>query len=410
MKALYMSRPKSSSTKLRSDFLNLQGAEVDGSLVKLSRSSPQQGRKRWAKFPKQFWTSTYTSIFFFSIFFFPLFADVGEIEMGSPSFIQPVADKEPRLIINNRPLAKINGKVISLYDVVKKMDLFLYDYYPNKTFSAVERYQYYMGRWEAILDEMVADELILMDAEQKEIKVTDGEVREELEERFGPTIMSNLDTVNFQYEEAREMIRNGIIVGRLIGMKVHSKAFQTTTPQTIKVAYEEYLENNPPEDEWKYQVLSIRGKDEKVCASLAEKAYAALHNEGKPFEKVAEILEEEEVTITLSDDYSGPTQKISSAHLKVLQELKEGTYSAPVPQVSRFDNSTVHRIFYLKEQIKNLPETFDKMHDKLKNELLFKVADKEKEVYIHTLKKRFGYDTHSPKFELPEDYRPFALL
>lgn len=354
----------------------------------------------------------YASIFFFSTLFLPLLAEVGEIEMETPSFIESstAANKEPRLIINNRPLAKVNGKVISLYDVVKKMDLFLYDYYPNQTFPTTDRYQYYMSRWQPTLEEMIADELVLMDAEQKEIKVSDGEVREELEKRFGPNIMSNIDKVNFQYEEAREMIRNGIIVGQLIGMKVHSKAFQTATPQAIKVAYEEYVQEHPPEDEWTYQVLSIRGKDKEVCASLAQKAYAFLHNEGKSLEDVASTLEEEGVTIALSDDYSGPTQKISSAHLQAIQELDKGTYSAPVSQVSRSDNSMVQRIFFLKDQVKNLPETFDKMHDKLKNELLFKIADKEKEVYIHTLKKRFGYDVHSPNFELPENYRPFALL
>ena len=50
------------------------------------------------------------------------------------------------------------------------------------------------------------------------------------------------------------------------------------------------------------------------------------------------------------------------------------------------------------------------MHDKLKNELLFETSDKEKASYIKALKVRFGYDTHDPKFELPEDYRPFVII
>ncbi len=352
----------------------------------------------------------YRLIFFFTAAAFSLgFADY---EMEQPSFINPSQGlpNQPGLMINNRPLAKINGKVISLYDVVKKMDLFLFEYYPDLNPSPMEKYQFYMSRWEPTLDDMIHDELILLDAQQKEIKISDGEVREELEERFGPNIMSNLHKVNYDYEEARDMIRQELTVQQLVGMKVHSKAFQTTTPQAIKMAYEKYLEKNPPEEEWKYQVLSIRGKDEKQCEGVAEKAHNLLEKEGQPIEKLPSMLEEKGVAVSLSDDYSGGSQKLSKMHFDVIKALSPDSYSSPVSQVSRYDNSTVMRIFYLKDTIENLPETFEQMHDKLKNELLYETSDKEKAVYIQSLKKRFGYENHNPKFELPEDYQPFAIL
>ncbi len=348
-------------------------------------------------------------IFFFTAFFLPLCA---EVAIDAPSFIDQTstASREPRLMINNRPLAKINGKVISLYDVVKRMDLFLYDYYPDYTSSATEKYQFYMSRWQATLDDMVADELVLLDAEQKEIKISDGEVREDLEDRFGPNIMSNLDKVNLQYEEARDIIRNELTTQQLIGMKVHAKAFQIITPQVIKAAYNDYLENSPPEDEWKYQVLSIRGNDKELCETIAEKAYTLLKDHARSLETVVEKLDEEGISVSVSDDYSGTTPKISKLHLDIIKSLTPDTYSLPVSQVSRFDNSSVVRIFHLKDMVKNLPKAFDEMHDKLKNELLFKTSDKEKASYIKALKVRFGYDKHDTKFELPEDYHPFVII
>ena len=206
------------------------------------------------------------------------------------------------------------------------------------------------------------------------------------------------------------MIRQELTVQQLVGMKIHSKAFQTTTPQAIKMAYEKYLEKNPPEEEWKYQVLSIRGKDEKQCEGVAEKAHNLLEKEGQPIEKLPSMLEEKGVVVSLSDDYSGGSQKLSKMHFDVIKALSPDSYSSPVSQVSRYDNSTVMRIFYLKDIIENLPETFEQMHDKLKNELLYETSDKEKAVYIQSLKKRFGYENHNPKFELPEDYQPFAIL
>ncbi|MCB1109481.1 MAG: hypothetical protein KDK64_00725 [Chlamydiia bacterium] len=351
----------------------------------------------------------YALIFFFTTFLFPLAA---EMEIETPSFIDSphVPNREPRLMINNRPLAKVNGKVISLYDVVKKMDLFLYDYYPDYTPSTPERYQFYMARWQPTLDDMIADELILLDAEQKEIKISDGEVREELEERFGPNIMSNLDKVNLQYEEARDIIRNELRVQQLIGMKVHAKAFQVTTPQVIKAAYDDYLKKNPAEDEWTYRVLSIRGKDKELCESLAAKASALLEDPNHSLESVAESIDLDGISVSVSDEYQGSSSKISKLHFDVIQALSPEMYSTPVTQVSRFDNSNVVRIFHLKDLIHHLPNTFEEMHDKLKNELLFETSDKEKSAYIKTLKVRFGYDKDDPKYELPEDYHPFVII
>ena len=196
----------------------------------------------------------------------------------------------------------------------------------------------------------------------------------------------------------------------LIGISTLQGAQENQLSCLANPAYEKYLEKNPPEEEWKYQVLSIRGKDESQCEGVAEKAYNLLQKEGQPIEKLPSMIEEDGVAIILSDDYYGGTQKLSKMHFDVITALSPQSYSPPVSQVSRYDSSTVMRIFYLKDIIKTLPEAFEQMHDKLKNELLYETSDKEKAAYIQSLKKRFGYQNHNPKFELPEDYQPFAIL
>src|SRR3990167_2592182 len=167
--------------------------------------------------------------------------------------------KEPDLIINNRPVAKINGKVISLMDVVKKMDLILQEYGKEYLESNVARYQFYSKQLEPTLDDMISSELMLLDAEQKKITVTDGQVREELESRFGPNMIENLEMVHMTHDEAYEMIRSELIVNQLMGVKVHSKTVLSVTPHDIKDAYTTYLAENSPKETWKYQVLSLRG-------------------------------------------------------------------------------------------------------------------------------------------------------
>lgn len=342
------------------------------------------------------------------LLFSPLLAE----ELAPPlPLSQRQAMSEPHLVINNRPLAKVNGRVISLYDVVKKMDLFLFDYYRDHQLSAPERYYFYMGRWQETLEEMVADELTLLDAAQREITIPDGEVREEMEKRFGPHTMTNLARVGLLYEEARTWVRNELIVSQMIGMRVHSKAFQHTTPQTIKEAYQAYATNNPPEDLWTYRVLSLRGNNEKQCAEVAKKAYELLHEKGKSLQEAAAEVEEEGVAIQLSDDYKGSTKTLSKEHFQALEKLETRSYSAPLQQTSRSDKSaTIFRIFYVEEHDKRLPTPFEAMHDELKQQLLIKRVEQEKKEYINRLKKQFGYDKHPAIFPLSEDYRPFALF
>ena len=317
---------------------------------------------------------------------------------------------KPKITIQNRPLAKVNGKVISLYDVVKKMDLYLFDYYPTYTPSEKELFQFYSSRWQTTLDDMIGEELILLDAAVKEIVISDGAIREELERRFGPHLISNLDKVNLQYEEARELVRNDLMIQQLIGMKVHSKILQMITPQVIKQAYESYLKAHPADDEYCYRVLSISGEDREKCMQVAEVACETLKKSHEPLESSIGELESEGVSLTLSDRFKGPSTKISESHLEVIRTLSSHEYSAPITQISRFDQRPIVRIFHLEEVNRQQPKSFEEMHDTLKNELLFKASDQEKAAYIKALKVRFGYDKEDPKYQLPEDYHPFALI
>lgn len=318
---------------------------------------------------------------------------------------------QPRLTLNNCPLAKINGKVISLIDVVKKMDLFLYEYNPNMEISPIEKIQYYRSRWNDTLEEMICQELVKLDAEQKELEVSDGEVREELEGRFGPNIMTNLETIGLQYEEARELIRSEIIIRQMMWYKVHSKVLQLVTPQMIKEAYQTYLEKNPPVKNWTYRVFSIRGSNQAVCQDIAKQAHTLLTNKKHSLDEMTEELKEKypDLTITLSKPLSGETPSLSKQHYAVIKDLSTHSYSQPVSQISRFDKSHVSRIFYLDSLKESLPSDFDSMHEPLKNQLLNQLGDQEQQAYYEQLKKRYGFDQVSPRIPLPEDYQPFLI-
>ena len=320
-------------------------------------------------------------------------------------------EKKTCLIINNRPLAKVNGKIFSLLDIVKHMDLALYEYDPSLNPSPIELYHYYTSRWEITLEEMIANQLILLDAKTHDIEVSEGEIRQELEKRFGPNIIGNLNKMHLSYEEARDMIRTELIIAQLVGFKVHAKALQTITPEVIKKAYATYLEKNPPEHLFTYRVISIRGKDKQACTLIAQAIHTILKQTSDALDHVIQQAQEkhQDCTIALSNEFIKSEKEMSKDYIEALAKLDPSSYSQPISQVSRFDGSTVMRIFYLKSHTKKDPDPLETLHDSLKNDLLNECVQKEKKNYVDNLKKRFGYDQVDVTFPLPDYYTPFSL-
>ena len=86
-------------------------------------------------------------------------------------------EKQSEILVNNRILASVNGKNISVVDVMKKMDVYIARAYPEYADSNVHRHQFFIQNWRQTLDQLIDNELIMADAEKLEIKITDAEIR-----------------------------------------------------------------------------------------------------------------------------------------------------------------------------------------------------------------------------------------
>lgn len=327
------------------------------------------------------------------------------------SSLQLKAEESP-ISINNRILARVNGKTISVMDVMKKMDVYISRAYPELEDNITARFQFFSTNWKQVLTQMVDNELILADAEKMELKVADAEVRETLHERFGPNIMSTLDKLNISFEEAWQMIYSEMAVQRMSWYRVNSKAMALIGPNDIKAAYLNYLKENPPSETWQYRVLSIRAEAEEIGKNVAEKAHTLLSTHNVDVEKIAEKMNEEQldssVKINLSEEYKVENKDLAHSHREILESLTPGTCSLPISQVSRYSHAIVHRIFFLKEHTKSRPPTFDAMMDKLHDNLVQKEIDKELPEYLGKLRKKFNFDEKILD-ELPSDFQPFKL-
>lgn len=321
--------------------------------------------------------------------------------------------RQPQIVVQNRILATVNGKTISVMDVMKKMDLFLARSYPEYSKSNVHRHQFFTQNWRRTLNQIIDNELIVADATKLEMKIEDAEIREIIHERFGPNVIARLDELGVSFDEAWALIHAEIATQRMTWYRVHSKAMHRVGPQSIKIAFREHISRNPPKEEWKYQVLSIRAKTEQLGSIYAQKAFALIKNEPLPFEELAKILTEKndsnpEITVTVSDEYCVEGKDLSESHKAIICNLTPGTYSEPTPQVSR-DKSIVHRIFFLKEHLVSALPKFDSLVENLQDELIQKEVEQEFPLYISKLRKQFNFDEKTLD-SIPADFQPFSIL
>lgn len=321
--------------------------------------------------------------------------------------MSPGAFSDQKIAVQNSILAKVNGKTISVLDVKKKLDLTFHQAFPQFADDIRARIQFYDASWRNVLMDMIDHELIIADALDKEIKLTDGEVREEIENRFGPSVMQTLDKIGLTYDEAWKMLKNEMIVQRMTWWFIQMKARSSVSPQDVRQAYRLYLQENPAYTEWKYRVVSIRV--DTPDDALSEQVHQLLHASGKAPEQLSEELKKLEapgIAIAISKEFSAKDKELSELHRASLSSLTAGHYSKPSFQASRIDKKTVYRIFYLIDKMDYPAPAFEAISQQLQDNLIQKAAGDESQYYITKLRKHYGYDAAAV---LPEELHPFSV-
>jgi hypothetical protein len=317
----------------------------------------------------------------------------------------PLPDNK-KIGVQNGILAKVNDTAFSVIDVKKKLDLLFYQNYSHLSHSNEARFQFYESGWRPALMQMIDNELILADAATREVKLSDGEVREEMENRFGPNVLATLEQIHISYDEAWKMVKNDLIVQRMNWWFIQSKAIQNVTPQDIRQSYQTYLEKNPSYEEFKYQVISIRSENP---TPMAEKIYAFLATKQESPESLMEEIKKLDPSVQISSEYTVKDKELSESYKTTLSSLSPKSYAPPTFQVSRADKQTVARIFYLNEKKEYLAPSFSELSHKLKNDLIQQSISKESVVYLEKLRKQYGFDIEHLKESFPADMHPFSI-
>jgi hypothetical protein len=324
--------------------------------------------------------------------------------------------QDPEIVVNNRIIAKVNGKPISVIDLMKKMDILFYRQYPQYASSTAARYQFYQANWSYVLSEMIDKELVLGDAEEAKLNVSAGDVRQEVEAVFGPNLIQNLDQAGLTLAEASKMILDDIMIRRMMYIRVQAKAINQVTPQMIRKYYDEVAKDNIRDNEWVYTVISMRHREPAKAAEMADRVHAMLAAEQVPLAELEERVDKENsapkskrASLAISEEFRIKEKELSDGFKVVLTQLNPGSYSAPIAQKSRADNSTIYRIFYLKEMVPGGVVAFSELESKIRERLIEEAMAKESEVYIKRLRKHFDVREEELKAIIASDYQPFSL-
>ncbi len=120
-------------------------------------------------------------------------------------------------------------------------------------------------------------------------------------------------------------------------------------------------------------------------------------------------IQNKSASINLSKEFVVDNKNLSEEHKSILTKLTANEFSSPITQISRIDQSSVHRIFYLKSHTIKEATSFNTLYQELENQLLNEAAQRERESYKQKLYKKFGLSGDAFKQLIPEDYQPFIV-
>ncbi|MFV0339508.1 MAG: peptidylprolyl isomerase [Parachlamydiaceae bacterium] len=322
-------------------------------------------------------------------------------------------DDKAHIAVNNRVLAYVNHKAITVLDVMKKMDMLFLKQFPEYTTSPQARMQYYQVNWKHFLQELIDKELILADAEENKMVVSTGDVRQEMETLFGPNIIENLDKIGLQFDEAFKIVQGDITIRRMMMARVNSKAMRGITPQVIREAYDEFSKNNVKKEEWHYQVVTVKNPDPTSGAETAQIVYTLLTDEKTPIDQVAATAKEKaphlKSSITLSEDIFQTEDELNETIKSSIATLEPGTFSRPIPQKSRTDKSTNFRIVFLKEKVAGGAVPYSEIEVQIKNQLYEKAIEQESIAYLKKLRTHYAINENYIQEMIPDTFQPFSL-
>ena len=327
---------------------------------------------------------------------------------------------EPRI------LAKVGTEAVTVYDIKKKLDVIFLQQSPEYADNEAARFEFYSRFWKDALREIVQAKLVLLNAKEKEEKisqkmVTESDVHREMQQRFGPNVIENLAKIGLSYDEGAKMILDELKVQTMIWISVHSNTQQKVSPELIRERYEKLIQEMPNKHTWRYQVITLNAKEKSDKKALIDLIHSELAS--KDLTKLASLPKKASTQLGIASTPSSTADlktglvsalkvspvietgedEVTAQRKEVLEKLSNGEASDLIEEETRSSGKKVSRVLVLHDKIAAKLPTFAEKQGELKNICLSEVFERDMGAYIKGLEDRYGIEVC-----YPEGFEPFT--
>jgi hypothetical protein len=311
------------------------------------------------------------------------------------------------IVVENRVLATVRDEVITVVDVVKKLDMVFHQQFPEYRQMPEARYEFYRAHWRKVLEELVNRQLIVSFAEEKQFGVTNGDVREELEEMFGPNVMMSLYEEGLSIHEVHEMMKADILLRRALSFYVQSPVIASITPELLREAYRARLEELRQKKGWLWRAVTIKSKKGDCPKDVADTVWKRLERNHQKVEEIVSSLPEG-IEVTVSQPFRSDHNDVSPAVCEILEKLPLRSYSEPCVSSGRSDPRQTWRCYIVDEHVEQKVPTLFELEPLLRQELAGPEIAKRTIAFFDDLRKQYHVKHLFSSDELMA-FEPFVL-
>ena len=323
------------------------------------------------------------------------------------AFGEAPASRRSAIVVENRVLATVRDQIVTVVDVAKKMDMIFYQQFPQYRGVPEARYEFYRANWRKIFEELVDRQLILSMSEEKQFGVTNGDIREELEEVFGPNAMMNLYEEGMSLHEVEEMMKADILLRRALSFYVHGPVLAAVTPSVLRAAYRKHVDGLKKRYGWVWRTVTVRAKSGDCEKKIADQVWTRLQKDHRTVEQIGTELGDK-YEVTASKAFRSEQSEVSQNVQAILEPLQPKTYSEPQPFTSRSDPRQGWRCYIVDERFFVPVPSFESIESELRQQVSSPVIAKRTVEFFADLRKQYGVQ-HLISSEDLQSMEPFQL-
>ena len=311
---------------------------------------------------------------------------------------------------SNRILVKVAETPITVLDVKREMDRQIYMNDQRIFENPQATYTHYMKNWKHVLQKIVQDEILYLEAKKMEYKIPSHDITQKVAELYGDNSVETCRMLSMTAEQAREHCNKEVISTHLSWYKIWNKSIMAATPKMTNIAYADHVADLAKKDQWTYQTIYVKGKDEKEVLNISDEVATMLKE--SDCENISGLLHgigagHEDLHLRASKDITLHTNELSSSLLSTLGSLEEGMTSEVI--TNQKGEEYIAKILRLKSIQKEPIPPYEELAENLRNGLINKFGSENTTMFFEDLYKQYDIDGLYGEKLTASTLQPFSI-